>query len=146
MLQNIILIAFGLYTGVYTKTIVFYVNEIQCLNTFHVYNKYYESPCLQWKIAMTPYLSQVTCTIAETSSGKMIPVCSPRFGDLKDPIKVEYRITKTCGNFDGLQCDKNQYMLQANVSLNNPLHPVVYFLQLGVLIILFSYIHKQYLQ
>lgn len=148
MLQNFLLILIGVYSQVHTKTIMFHVDEIQCNNVFHPYNKYYGSPCTRWKNSMSTYFNYVTCTaVIESTSDDLIAVCSPTLGDTQDPIKVEYQLKKKCADFDdtcGLFDFKEQYKLEANVSLNNPLHPTILLSYVTIMLGVFLYSWRHY--
>ena len=147
MFLNILLITFGLFYGVHTKTIVFPIQDIQCNDVFHEYNQYYGSPCIRWKTEMSSYFNYVTCTIAETYSGEPVFTCTPTFGKFDDRINVTYTMKKKCTDFDktcNVATFKEQYVLHADVSLNRPLHPYLLFLDLALNVCIFLYVWKYY--
>ena len=121
----IILIALGVMA--HAKTIVFQTSEIQCTNMEHPYAKYYTLPCVIWTRRMKPYHNHVQCVFGENSQGTILSGCSPAFGTSQDIINVNYIVNNsTCCNPE-TTCD-DIYTLDAEVSLNNPIHPVYNFL------------------
>ena len=105
-----------------TNNVIFDVNEIECVNTPHKYDKYYTPSCVQWKKELSQHFNKVTCIIADSNQhGELYSGCSPAYGDTRDSIAVYYQLSKNCENNE--TCNKQKYKLIANVQLNRPIHP-----------------------
>ena len=120
---NSVIILLGLFNVVYTKNIIFHINEIKCIKIDHPYVKYYGNPCILWRNNMIKYSNNIYCTLAENSFGELISGCSPAFGNKDSDIIVNYIMNNN-------SCSEKSciYTLNAEVSLYNAIHPLYHLI------------------
>jgi hypothetical protein len=111
--------------------LLFDAQNVKCISKYNYYNQFYSDPCDIWIQYMTkPYKTNVQCAIYNDSSGNLHYMCFPNFGYKRHTIFVDYNIESICSK------NSCHYDLHVNVTLYNPVHPIVHL----ILVIIYMFI------